>query len=453
MRDLVFVAFLGLLFAFGARRPFAFVLTYVYIDLVSPQRLTYLLLNAVPISLIAAALTIGAWLFIDDKRDSRFAPRQGLFALLLVYCWATTIHADFPVDAAFKWEWVWKALAFAIFLPLTLRTKLRIEALLLFMILSAASIIIVGGIKTIASGGGYGELNLMVANNSGLYEGSTISMVAIAIIPLILWFTKFGTIFPPDWRVKTFCYALIFACLLIPVGTSTRTGLLCIALLGVLMLRDVKRRVTYLTMIAVAGLIAIPFLPSAFTERMGTIKTYQADASASTRLAVWQWTIRYAKDNPFGGGFEAYRQNVIRYEKVKVEKDGANVTANRQVEADAGRAYHSAYFEMLGEQGYPGLAIWLVINLTGIWRMEILRRRYAKAPPGREWVAPLASALQHGHLVYMLGAAFIAIAFQPFVFMLIGAQIGLDTYMTRLRRAENMRPFRARPTAAVPAAA
>ena len=42
----------------------------------------------------------------------------------------------------------------------------------------------------------------MVDNNSGLYEGSTISTVAIALIPLILWLARFGTIFPPDWRVQ-----------------------------------------------------------------------------------------------------------------------------------------------------------------------------------------------------------------------------------------------------------
>ena len=63
----------------------------------------------------------------------------------------TTLNADFPVDALDKWDWVWKALVFAVFLPFTLRTRLRIEALLLFMILSAASIIIVGGIKTLAA--------------------------------------------------------------------------------------------------------------------------------------------------------------------------------------------------------------------------------------------------------------------------------------------------------------
>ena len=441
MRDLAFVGFLAALLAFGFRRPFLFVLTYVYIDIVSPQRLTYLLLNSVPISLIAVGLAILAWAAVDDKREARLAPRQGLIALLLLYCWYTTAHADLPVDAAFKWAWVWKALAFAIFLPLTLRTKLRIEALLLFMILSAASIIIVGGIKTVGSGGGYGQLNLMVDNNSGLYEGATISMVAIAIIPLILWFTRFGTIFVPDWRVKTFAYALLFACLLIPVGTSTRTGLLCIALLAVLLLREVKRPFLYLAAMGLAGVVAVPFLPAAFTERMETIKTYQGDASASTRIAVWQWTIAYAKDHPFGGGFEAYRQNKIRYDKIKMAGDPNNPTQATSLEVDAGRAYHSAYFEMLGEQGYPGLALWLLIQVAGLLRMEVLRRRYRKATGDMAWVSPLAAALQNAQFVYLLGAAFIAVAFQPFIYMLIGAQIGLDTYCARKRREVGWQPM------------
>ncbi|RYD54252.1 MAG: hypothetical protein EOP60_08160 [Sphingomonadales bacterium] len=272
---------------------------------------------------------------------------------------------------------------------------------------------------------------------------SCASTVAIAIIPLILWFSRHGTIFAPDWRVKTFCYCLVFACLLIPVGTSTRTGLLCIALLALLMLRDFKRPLVYLTALGCLGLMAVPFLPSAFTERMGTIKTYQGDSSASTRVAVWQWTMEYVKTHPMGGGFEAYRQNQIRYEKVALEKDGeGHQTIKRSIEIDKARAYHSAYFEMLGEQGYPGLAIWLLINVIGLFRMEVLRRRYKKPDPGQEWIAPLASALQNAHIVYLLGATFIAIAFQPFVYMLIGAQIGLDTYVARKREETAWRPLR-----------
>jgi probable O-glycosylation ligase (exosortase A-associated) len=449
VRDLAFIAFLAALLGAGFRRPFLFVLAYAYIDIVSPQRLTYLLLNSVPISMIAVALAVLGWLAFDDKKDVRVAPRQFLIVLLLGYCFYTTLHADFPLEAKDKWEWVWKALAFAAFLPLTLRTRLRIESLLLFMVLSAASIIIVGGIKTVGSGGGYGELNLMVTNNSGLYEGSTISAVAIAIIPLIVWFTRHGTIFAPDWRVKTFSYALIFACLLIPVGTSTRTGLLCIGLLAVLMIRDTKRKFVYLGALGCLGLAVVPFLPSSFTERMETIKTYQADASASTRIAVWQWTMDYVKTHPMGGGFEAYRQNQIRYEKVAIQQeDGSQAKVDRSLEIDKARAYHSAYFEMLGEQGYPGLAIWLLINVAGLFRMEVLRRRYRKPEPGQEWIAPLASALQSAHFIYLLGAVFIAIAFQPFVYMLIGAQIGLDTYCGRKRAESAWRPLR-KPRAAL----
>lgn len=442
MRDLAFIAFLVALFGFGFRRPFIFVLAYVYIDIVSPQRLTYLLLNSVPISLIAVLLSVGAWLVFDDKRDTRLAPRQFLLLLLLIYCAITTRNADFPVEALEKWDWVWKALAFAIFLPLTLRTRLRIEALLMFMVLSASSIIIVGGIKTLFSGGGYGSLNLMVSNNSGLYEGSIISTVAVAIIPLILWFPRFGTIFPPDWKVKLFCYGLVFACLLMPVGTSARTGLVCIGLLAALMLRDAKRRFLYAGLMLIAPVVALPFLPPAFLERMQTIQNHQSDTSASTRVAVWKWTIDYAKTHPFGGGFEAYRQNHLRFETVKVKGSGANIMIERTPEQDRARAYHSSYFEMLGEQGYPGLALWLIINLGGIFRMEVIRHRYRRAPPAEEWAKPLATALQSAHIIYLLGAAFVGIAFQPFIYMLIGAQIGLDTYLARRRSEAGWRPFR-----------
>jgi probable O-glycosylation ligase (exosortase A-associated) len=451
IHDLAFVGFLGMFFALAFRRPFLFILSYVYIDIVSPQRLTYLLLNSVPISLIAVALAVGSWALIDDKKDSRVAPRQFVIVLLLAWCAMTTMRADFPVEALDKWDWVWKCLAFAAFLPLTLRTRLRLEALLTFMILSAASIIIVGGIKTLAGGGGYGSLNLMVENNSGLYEGSTISTVAIAIIPAILWLEKYGTIFPNDWKRKLFCYALVFACLLMPIGTSTRTGLLCIGLLGVLMLRDSKRKFLYLGVVATLALVAVPFLPKSFTDRMSTIKSYQQDESAATRVAVWKWTWDYVKQHPLGGGFEMYRQNQIRYDIVKSDGTASNAKLDTTLTVDRARAYHSAYFEMLGEQGWPGLLMWLFISLSGLIRMEVIRQRYKKAGEDYAWVAPLAGALQSGQLLYMLGACFVAIAFQPFIFMLIGAQIGLDTYLKRRRAEESFRPMkRARAAADAP---
>ncbi len=442
MRDLLLAAFLLAFFALALKRPFLFVLTYVYVDIVAPQLLGYGFLIGKPISLIAAAMAVGSWLLVDARRGFTFTTRGALTLLLLAYCFLTTLSADLPEAAWGKWEWVWKSLFFGIFLPLTLRTRLRVEAVLLVMMLSAAALVISGGVKTLAGGGGYGTLVMLVQDNSGLYEGSTASCIAIAIIPIILWMAKHGTIFPPDWRVRTFAYALCFACLLIPIGTQTRTGLLCIGLLAVLMLRGNKHRFLYMGGAAMLALAAVPLLPQSFTARMGTIQDHQSDQSASTRLAVWAWTIDFVGDNPMGGGFEAYLQNRVRVETVAGQSSGAVERISTSAVVDEGRAWHSAYFEMLGEQGFPGLALFLLIHLIGLARMERLRRRYADAGPDDAWIAPLATALQHFQLVYLLGAAFIAVAFQPFVWLVMGVQIGFDRWVSRREKATRVpRPF------------
>jgi O-antigen ligase len=426
--------------ALGLRKPFLWVLAYVYIDVLVPQKISYNILNHLSISLVAFLLCFGGWLAIDRKADSRFTLRQGLLLLLLAYCGVTTLSADFPVDAAAKWAWVWKGLVFAIFLPLTLTTRLRFEAVTLVMVLTVGSIIIDGGIKTVVGGGGYGQLPLFVNDNTGIYEGSILSTVAIAVIPLIVWLAKHGTVFKPNWMVTLFAAALIFACMLMPIGTQARTGLLCLGLLGVLALRTVKRKVLYVALAGVVALMAVPFLPKSFTERMSTIENHQSDKSASTRVAVWKWTLDYVDRHPFGGGFDAYRGNSFKYRTVKAETVGGTTTLGYEDVEDKARAYHSSYFEMLGEQGWPGLALWLWIQALGLWQMERLRSRWRKraalAPhdPTQQWQAPFANALQQAQLVYLCGSLFVGIAFQPFILMIVGLQCGLWSYLRRLEK-------------------
>ena len=431
MHDLALVGFILGIIGLGFRKPFLFVLGYAYVDIVSPQRLSYYLLNAVPISLIFFLLAVGGFLAVDDKAGTRLSGRQVILILLLGWCAYTTMTADFPIEALTKWDWVWKALVFAIFLPFTLRTRLRLEALLLFMVLSASSIIVVGGIKTVLGGGGYGTLNLGLDDNAGLYEGSTISTVAVAIVPIILYLGRYGTVFPRHWIVRLYTLALVFACLLIPIGTATRTGLICIALVAVLTLRDSRHKLIYMAGVGIALAIAVPLLPATYTQRMHTIQGYQGDASASTRLAVWQWTWGYVQQHPGGGGFNAYLQNHLTLHLT--DNHGEALGAN-SVEYDKARAFHSAYFEMLGEQGFPGFGLWALLHLSGLFRLELLRRRFRRATgESEQWIAPLATALQHGHLVYLVGSLFVAIAFQPFIYMLIAIEIGLGSYVRRTR--------------------
>lgn len=433
MLDLALTGFVLALLALGLRRPFIWVLAYIYIDILAPQKISWFLLASLPISLIAFVAAFGGWALVDDKRDSRFTLRQGLILVLLCYCGLTTAMADFPVEAAEKWAWVWKALVFALFLPLTLRTRLRIEATALVMVLTAGAIVIGGGIKTIFSGGGYGTLKLFVNDNNGLYEGSTLSMVAVAMIPLVWWVARHGTIFPRGKAVTLFALALTFACLLIPIGTQTRTGLLCIALLAVLALRSVKHRFLYVALAGLAVMVTIPFLPDSYTRRMGTIENHQSDNSASTRVAVWLWTLDYVKDNPFGGGFDSFRGNKIRVETRSAGGDANNVSVAVTETWDQGRAFHSSYFEVLGEQGWPGLALWLWLQVLGLWQMERIRARWRqRSARGEAWAAPLATALQQAQLVYLAGSLFVGIAYQPFIYLLIGLQCGLWSYLRRI---------------------
>ena len=436
MLDLFFLAFIGFVLLLGLRRPFIWVMLYVYIDILAPQRIGYSLITDIPVSLIAFAAAFGGWLMLDRKEGTTFALRQGLILALLAYCFWTTGRADFPVEAQEKWEWVWKALLFALFLPLTLTTRKRIEGLAIVLVLSVATIVIGTGMKTVLGGGGYGSLSFLVNDNSGIYESSTLATVAIALVPTIVWFTRFGTMFKPHWMVTTFAVLLTFACLMVPIGTEARTGLVCIAVLGVMTLRYVKRRVLVIVGAGMLGLVALPFLPQSYYDRMATITQPSEDESASTRMAVWEWTIDYASQNPFGGGFDAYRSNSFTYVMPVTEENGNTTSVEYREVTDEARAYHSAIFELLGEQGYPGLAIWLLLQGLGVWQMERIRRRWkGKSEEDEAWISPLATSLQMASVIYVVGALFQGIAYQPVMLMIVGLQIGLNTYCKRIESA------------------
>ncbi|WP_416830665.1 MAG: putative O-glycosylation ligase, exosortase A system-associated [Erythrobacter sp.] len=437
MLDLVFLSFIAFVLLLGLRRPFLWVLLYVYIDILAPQRIGYSLITSLPVSLIAFGAAFGGWLLLDRKEGARFSLRQFLLLIFMGWCWYTLQGSAFPEPAGTKWDWVWKALLFAIFLPLTITTRARIEALGLTVILSVATIVVSTGLKTVLGGGGYGSLKFFVNDNSGIYESSTLATIAIGLIPMIVWFMKHGTIFRPHWTVSVFGIALIFASLLIPIGTEARTGLLCIAALGVLLLRFTEKRLIFVAAAGAMVVIALPFLPQSYYDRMATIAEPGGDQSASTRVAVWEWTIDYANRNPLGGGFDSYRANSFTYVMPVKEETDNTVTIQYQEVTDEARAFHSSVFEVLGEQGYPGLIIWLSIHLLGVWQMEKIYRRWRGVTEETEsWIAPMASALQMASLIYFVGALFQGIAYQPAFLMIVGLQIGLDTYVRRLDSAK-----------------
>ena len=152
-------------------------------------------------------------------------------------------------------------------------------------------------------------------------------------------------------------------------------------------------------------------------------------------MQVWKWTLDYVKERPFGGGFDAYLGNSFTYETRKAVGEGNTQTIEYNQVTDKGRAYHSAYFEMLGEQGWPGCSCGCGCTGSGCGRWSGSAGALRKQEDGRKsWQWGLATALQQAQIVYLVGSLFVGIAFQPFIFMLVGLQCALWSYVQRTER-------------------
>ncbi|WP_233996644.1 DUF5935 domain-containing protein, partial [Erythrobacter sp. HI0074] len=86
MLDAALFLFVMTLFALGLRRPFVWVLAYLYIDILAPQKIGWTLTPMLPISFIAFMLAFAGWALVDAKSQIRFTLRQGILIAFLGWC-------------------------------------------------------------------------------------------------------------------------------------------------------------------------------------------------------------------------------------------------------------------------------------------------------------------------------------------------------------------------------
>jgi probable O-glycosylation ligase (exosortase A-associated) len=339
--------------------------------------------------------------------------------------------SDFPVRAWGKWDWASRVLIFALIFPYIFRSRVQIEAFILVFIFSASTIFFSAGLKTMMGGGGYGVLAIMGSGNTGLAESSTLAVVCVMLIPLILFIMRHTLLLPKGKLTNLFLIGVIVTALAAVVGTAARTGVIAICVLfGISVLRS-KHRLWWITgaAVVVVVLMNIDLSATPWGARMSTIETYNADSSALGRLAVWKWTLEFVGSHPFGGGFDAYAHNHI----ASVASDGVIwYLPEGQI---GGKAFHSIYFEVLGEQGIPGFIIYYSIVLLTLFKLFKLNRKWSKRE-GTEWFADLTNALMAAILIFLAGGAFVGIAYQPFIFYMISLTVALDAYATRMERDE-----------------
>jgi putative inorganic carbon (hco3(-)) transporter len=419
----VYFSFMGL----GAYAPFIFALGYVWVDTFRPQEVAYIILNQFPVAMIMGAAAVGGYLVFDRRQPPRLTLAGLAPALMAVWCTMTLIWAVAPDEAWAKWDWASKTLVFSAFLPYVIRSRVQIEAMAQVYLFALAANFIPFGIKTILSGGGYGQNLGLVSGNAGLAEGGQLSTFCLMAIPIAYFLSRNGRLVPNTFIFKCAYVGTMLLALITALGTFERSALIGAGVLGIYMFMRSRQKIVFGVILALAISVAAYTSSSKFVARMDTIGTYQADSSAMVRILVWKWTMEFALTHPLGGGFSSYLVNVI-----EIPGDG-----NQAPTIQNGRAFHSSYFEVLGEQGYPGIAIFLLAAGTSILALRRLTKRTRKIPH-LAWCADMSDALQSGLLVFLTSGAFVGIAFQPIFWYFIAMSVSLREYVRRSQALENV---------------
>jgi probable O-glycosylation ligase (exosortase A-associated) len=166
-----------------------------------------------------------------------------------------------------------------------------------------------------------------------------------------------------------------------------------------------RKRLLIGTALAVAVLGGIAVMPAKWAERMETIQNYEEDGSVQGRFTAWRFAIDLAASRPLvGGGFGAFAGNLVL--------DGNTVWRNA----------HSVYFEILGEHGYVGLIIFLLLGVAA-FRAATWIIRNARDRPDLAWARDLASMLQVGLIAFAVTGTFLNLALFDLYYQFIAITI------------------------------
>jgi putative inorganic carbon (HCO3(-)) transporter len=423
MTDLYIALIYASFFVVGVTAPFVLTLGYVWCDLFYPQVFSTLI-ALIQSSMVMAIAALSAYFLVDRRTPPRFGVVTALTLLFAAWCTLTLNWAEVPIPAAEKWNWAFKTIVVSAFVPLVIRSRVQIEAFLQVYLFAAMLHMFPVGVKTMISGSGYGRAMGVGGDgggNAGLFESSSLAAASIAVIPIIL-FLRNHSILLPKSKLRDLAYlGLVFIAVMSAIGTYARTALVGFVVVFVFLFLQSRRKVLLTVMGVIIALGVGSMVAQSWDDRISTISDYREESSALTRILVSKWTIGYVAEHPLGGGFNSSFVDRIEYPSV----DGQAPVVY------FGKAFHNIYFEVLGEQGYPGLLIYvLILGITLVQLRRIAKRTRGK--PHLQWCADLAAALITSLLTLMACGNFIGVAYQSFLWYMIALPVCLVEYVHRV---------------------
>jgi probable O-glycosylation ligase (exosortase A-associated) len=397
MRDIFVTAVIFGLLPFVFKRPWVGILLWSWLGYMSPHRLTWGFAYNLPFSMIVGLVTIVAFVASKEKKDMPWTRETIVLLIFIGWMLFTTFFAFYPDLAWFQWNKVWKIqlMVFLTALIITDRQKLH---WLVWVIVLSFGFYVKGGIFTIINGGAYrvqGPTETFIQGNNEM------ALALVMTIPLIRYLHLQET---RKW-IKTGLASAMVLTGVAAIGSQSRGGLVAMVVMGLfLWLKSRNKFVTGIYM-AIAVAIMASVMPQAWYDRMNTIKTYQQDQSAEGRINAWHVAFNVAKDRITGGGFEMFKPPTFR----QYAPDPWNV-----------HDVHSIYFEQMGEHGFIGFGLFMLLGLLAWIRAQQIIKR-CKNDPDRKWASDLAAMIQVSLIGYAAGGAFLGMSYfdLPYHLMII----------------------------------
>jgi len=425
VRSLYLVIIYFAIFGIGLSAPFLLTLGYVWVDIFHPENVAWELLTTFPVSFLMGGAAIGSYLVFDRQSPPRVSVIMIVTVVFVLWVTSTTFHAIAPLPAWWKWDWATKSMLFSVFIPFVIRSRNQIEAFVQVYVISLAANVIPFGLKTIITGGGYGTSLGLISTNSVFGEQDTLATASTLGIPLMLYLMRHTRIIPPG-RLASLGYGgLVLLTIATTIGTQERAALVGLfAAAGGLWLKS-RKKLVLAGIFAAIGVVIMASAPTAWWERMSTISEGSQDGSIAVRLKMWQWTMDLVAEHPDGAGFEAYRKSVLEFPQPNGQPS----------KFEYGRAFHSSFFEVLGEHGWIGFGLFL--SLIGFSFLTLRSAaRQTRNLPELAWAHELAGALGVSLLVVTTCGAFISIGFQPLFYYIFALSQCLREYVRRVLNAQ-----------------
>ena len=422
IRDITLTALVGVLLLMVFKNPVIGAYLWAWLSLMNPHKLTYGFAFNLPFAQATAVVTLLA-LAVTSKRQR--LPLSGIVMVqmaMLLWMSITSLFAMGPQEGVLdRWIFVAKIhlMLWVTWMLVTQPKQLR--TLIWVVTLSVCYFGIKGGVWTVLTGGGgrvWGPPGGMLQDNNQLAVG------LVVLMPMLYFLRQTE---PNKWLRHFLLFAMVAVTFSI-LGSQSRGALLALLAMAFFLGLKGKYPVRTSLLLAVSMVLAIAFMPETWSGRMESIRSYQDDGSAMSR--IWTWTTLWnaAVDHPFVGvGFGADNPAVfLRYAPPKLD---FGVFEGKVFVA------HSIYFQMLGEHGFVGLGLFLALGLATWVTARGIAKRTRDDPEFGPWMPALMRMVQVSLIGFAVGGAFLSLAYLDLPYYIMGFVVSAGA-LERKRAAE-----------------